>query len=68
MHAIFVTNNTATLLYDAECMPEPLQSGQIVHSARKRVETDECYANKFEYVHVFTEINKLKRIISEPLA
>ena len=47
-------------------MPEQLQSGQIV--ARKRAKTDECYANKFEYVHVFTEINKLKRIISEPLA
>lgn len=66
MHAIFVTNNTATLLYDSASMPEQLQSGQIV--VRKRAKTDECYANKFEYVHVFTEINKLKRIISEPLA
>ena len=46
--------------------PCPNSCGQIV--ARKRAKTDECYANKFEYVHVFTEINKLKRIISEALA
>ena len=40
---------------------------RTVINGLERGKTDECYANKFEYVHVFIEINKLKRIISELL-